>query len=108
MTSRLTVKINRISYLGPDKPAAAVGFEAGLNVVCGSSETGKSFIVETIDFMLGGQSELRDLPERVGYDRIVMWITFSTNNSQSGARWKAADIVGARAITTTFPTKMKR
>ena len=77
MTSRPTIKINRISYLGPEKPAASIDFEAGLNIVCGSSETGKSFIVETIDFMLGGQSELRDLPERVGYDRIVMWITFS-------------------------------
>ncbi len=78
MISRLTIKISRISYLGPEKPAASIDFEAGLNVVCGSSETGKSFVVETIDFMLGGQSELRDLPERVGYDRIVMWIA-STN-----------------------------
>jgi AAA domain len=96
MTSRLTIKISRISYLGPEKVAASIDFEAGLNIVCGSSETGKSFIVETIDFMLGGQSELRDLPERVGYDRVVMWVSFSNGQKFTirrsmqggGYRWR--------------------
>jgi hypothetical protein len=54
-----------------------VDLKPGLNIICGSSETGKSFVVETIDFMFGGGSELRQLPERAGYDRAVMQITLS-------------------------------
>ncbi len=72
-----TLRINRLTYLGPNKPAVHVDLKPGLNVICGASETGKSFIVETIDFMLGGGSDLRQLPERAGYDRAVMQITLS-------------------------------
>ncbi len=72
-----TLRINQLAYLGPNKPAVYVDLKPGLNIICGSSETGKSFIVETIDFMLGGGSELRQLPERAGYDRAVMQITLS-------------------------------
>src|SRR5688572_12964033 len=78
MTSA-TLQITRLTYLGPNKPAIHVDLKAGLNIICGSSETGKSFIVDTIDFMLGGNSELRQLPERTGYDRAVMQITFSND-----------------------------
>jgi hypothetical protein len=41
-------------------------------VVFGASDTGKSFIVDTIDFMLGGKGPLRDIPERTGYDQILL------------------------------------
>lgn len=75
--TRATLQINSLSYLGPDKPPVHIGFNAGLNILCGASESGKSFVVETIDFMLGGGSELRDLPERAGYDRVVMQLSFS-------------------------------
>ena len=43
-------------------------------MIYGASDTGKSFIVEAIDFMLGGRTPLRDIPERVGYDRILLVI----------------------------------
>lgn len=39
-------------------------------MVCGASDTGKSFIVEAIDFLLGATGSLRDIPERIGYDRL--------------------------------------
>jgi hypothetical protein len=74
-----TLVINRLTYLGPNKPAVHVDLMSGLNIICGSSETGKSFIVETIDFMLGGGSELRQLPERAGYDRVAIQITLSND-----------------------------
>lgn len=62
------LQLRNISFRGPNKIAASLDFKAGVNVVCGASETGKSFIVEAIDFLLGGVS-LRDIPERVGYGR---------------------------------------
>ncbi len=78
MTSA-TLQIDRLTYLGPDKPAMHVALKPGLNIICGASETGKSFIVETIDFMFGGGSELRQIPERTGYDRAVLLISFSND-----------------------------
>ena len=76
MTSA-TLQINRLTYLGPNKPAVHIDLKPRLNIICGSSETGKSFVVETIDFMFGGNFQLRQLPECSGYDRAVMQITFS-------------------------------
>lgn len=61
--------IRYLAYFGPDRSPAALKFEPGLNVVCGASETGKSFIAESIDFMLGQENPVRDIPERAGYDR---------------------------------------
>src|SRR5579863_7675836 len=64
--------IRSLSFHGPNRKAAVAHFELGLNVVYGASNTGKSFVVETIDFMLGGKGPLRDIPERVGYDKILL------------------------------------
>ena len=61
-----------LAYLGPNIPTADLSFEPGLNVICGASETGKSLIVESIDFMLGQKDPVRDVPEREGYDKIRM------------------------------------
>lgn len=66
---RNTLTIKNLAFIGPRKDPALVDFESGLNVVCGASDTGKSFLIEAIDFMLGGSAELRDITERIGYDR---------------------------------------
>jgi len=49
-----------------------IEFGPGLNVIYGASNTGKSFIVNTIDFMLGGRGPVRDIPERVGYAEVLL------------------------------------
>ena len=66
--------IRYLGFFGPDKPPAKLSFAPGLNVICGASETGKSFVVESIDFMLGQETPVRDIPERDGYDRIRLAI----------------------------------
>lgn len=66
------LRLRRLSFHGPAKDAAFLTFGPGLNVLYGASECGKSFVVEAIDFMLGGNKPLRDLPERVGYDQILL------------------------------------
>lgn len=64
------LKIAGISFNGQDGvEPAQLDFYNGLNVICGASDTGKSFIIESIDFLLGASSPLRDIPERVRYDR---------------------------------------
>lgn len=68
------LRLRHLSFHGPARKSATIAFGAGLNVVYGASNTGKSFIVDTIDFMLGGKGPLRDIPERVGYTQILLAI----------------------------------
>lgn len=67
-------RLRFLGYFGPQKEPAIVTFGPGLNVLYGASDTGKSFIVETVDFMLGGKPPLREITERLGYDRILLGI----------------------------------
>lgn len=69
---RQGIRLRRLSFHGPTKPPAFLTFGPGLNVLYGASDTGKSFVVEAIDFMLGGSKPLRDIPERVGYDQVLL------------------------------------
>jgi DNA repair ATPase RecN len=55
----LPLTIRHLCFTGPDRETASVTFGHGLNVIYGASETGKSFIVEALDFMLGASAELR-------------------------------------------------
>lgn len=73
------IRLNKIEFTGPVK-MAAVDFVSGVNVICGASDTGKSFVAETIDFMLGGKS-LKEIPERIEYEKICLSLT-TTENEQ--------------------------
>jgi archaellum component FlaC len=69
------LQLRFIRFLGPGKEAVEFPFNSGFNILYGSSDTGKTFLVEAIDFMLGGGEDLRDIPERVGYDSILLGLT---------------------------------
>ncbi|MGY2127376.1 hypothetical protein [Blastococcus sp. SYSU DS0617] len=60
-----------LTFLGSDVPTATVSFGPGVTVVRGPSDTGKSFIVDAIDFMLGA-SKLKEIPERAGYSTALL------------------------------------
>lgn len=72
MSGRL--RLRHLSFHGPQREPAIVSFGSGLNVIYGASNTGKSFVVDSIDFMLGGKGPLRDIPERVGYKTVMLAI----------------------------------
>jgi hypothetical protein len=57
---------------GPGRLPASLEFGPALNVLYGSSDTGKSFVVEVIDFMLGGKPPIPQITERVGYDLVLL------------------------------------
>ena len=69
-----SIVFRSLSFLGPRSEPAVIDLRPGLNVICGASETGKSFVVESIDYMLGGNTPLRDLPERSGYDQVRLCV----------------------------------
>ena len=71
--SSLTIK--HLIFTGPQVVPAQLNFAAGLNLLYGASNTGKSFTLKAIDFMLGGSKALPEFPERNGYDKL--WFGFS-------------------------------
>ncbi len=69
------LQLRFIRFLGPGKEPAEFTFTRGLNILWGSSDTGKTFLAHAIDFMLGAGGGLKDIPERVGYDSILLGLT---------------------------------
>lgn len=86
------LQLRGIIFSGPNKKAE-IKFAPGVNVICGASDTGKSFVAESIDFMLGGSS-LKEIPERAEYGEINLGIatsneeTWLLNRATSGGDFK--------------------
>jgi hypothetical protein len=66
------IVVTRLTFTGHEQPAVGVSFNDGLNVLFGASNTGKTFTVKSIDFMLGGKGPLPDIGERIGYEQAWM------------------------------------
>ncbi|MET8123312.1 hypothetical protein [Micromonospora sp. NPDC005189] len=57
-------------------PDASVEFGPGLTVIYGGSNTGKSYVFEAIDFMLGAKS-LKSIPESEAYKDVMLTMTLA-------------------------------
>ena len=94
--SNCYLQLKRIAFNGPEKNAELT-FVSGVNVICGASDTGKSFLAESIDFMLGG-AQLPEIPERVLYGEITLDLransdkTWQVSRSTSGGNFKLIDL----------------
>lgn len=75
------LQLRRIAFSG-HKKLSEMMFSNGVNVICGASDTGKSFLAESIDFMLGG-SDLRDIPERAYFGEVEFDLDVA-----SGEKWR--------------------
>lgn len=90
------LQLRKILFKGP-KSESGLKFNSGVNVICGASDTGKSFLAESIDFMLGG-SELREIPERTQYAEIELDLSVSDGEdwrfrrSTSGGNFKLINL----------------
>jgi len=62
--------IKKIIVTGKGKEPSTVEFGEGLNIVCGPSDTGKSYIFECIDYIFG--SDNIPIDESAGYDCVKM------------------------------------
>lgn len=95
------LQLRRITFKGP-KGDSSLEFTSGVNVVCGASDTGKSFLAESIDYMLGG-SELREIPERVKYAEVELDLVISDGEScrlrraTSGGNFTLIDVDAPRS-----------
>ncbi|MFE4654750.1 hypothetical protein [Streptomyces sp. NPDC056707] len=88
--NRLTLV--HLTFLGLGKPPAAVEFNPGLTVIYGASDTGKSYVEEAIDYMLGA-SELKSIPEDDGYTRILLGLRVSDGRTLTLSRAVGGDTI---------------
>ena len=90
------LQLRSICFRGP-KAEAKLDFQSGVNVICGASDTGKSFLTDAIDFMLGG-SALKEIPERAKYDQLGLGLRaigdedFKLQRSMSGGNFELFDL----------------
>ncbi|MCL7457795.1 AAA family ATPase [Micromonospora sp. MSM11] len=63
--------LTHLTFVGKDAEPATVDFSPGLTVIYGASDTGKSFIVDAIDFAMGS-SQLRPIREAEPYSSVLL------------------------------------
>jgi hypothetical protein len=69
------VKLLHLTAVGPDVPPASLEFARRLTVVYGASETGKTYVIDALNFMFGART-LRQVPENARYQRMLLGIEF--------------------------------
>ncbi|NWJ49449.1 MAG: hypothetical protein HXX14_01160 [Bacteroidetes bacterium] len=66
--------IRKLILTGQKVDHAIIEFATGLNVISGPTNTGKSYIFECLDFMMGGKVLPRDIVESRSYESIFLEI----------------------------------
>ena len=67
-------EIKKLLLQGVGKADAFLNFDAGLNVIAGASDTGKSFAYECMNYVLGA-SDIPEIPnEASGYEWVLLEI----------------------------------
>jgi hypothetical protein len=72
-------RINKLAFIGRNTEPTALEFRSTLSFVYGASNTGKSFAVKTIDFMLGASRELPNIVERRSYESVQLELQVGVN-----------------------------
>ncbi|AAZ17892.1 hypothetical protein Psyc_0018 [Psychrobacter arcticus 273-4] len=75
-------KILSLSLEGEGLRPAVVNFTDGLNVITGASNTGKSFILNCIDYMFGAGEIPKSIPEAELYESVHLTIKTNGDNKK--------------------------
>lgn len=106
MTNQM--QLVHLTFTGPRVEPASVSFGPGLNVIYGPSNTGKSSILDAIDFMLGRDRALKEIPEHDSYEIIFLGIRISDGEELTLARsLKGADLRVFPGIHYSLPTDIE-
>jgi hypothetical protein len=79
--------LRHLAFTGTKAPIARLDFSEHVSFVYGASNTGKSFALAAIDFMLGGSAkELPEIPQRDPYDTVWLGLTLPSGRSVTLSR----------------------
>lgn len=74
--------ISEIAVTGKNKPDARLSFKRGANLICGGSDTGKSFIFTAISYVFGRSKPPKQIVESQGYTNYYVEIrTFNDDTA---------------------------
>jgi hypothetical protein len=69
LTDPTGIVLRHLTFTGQHAEPAELTFARGLYILYGASNTGKSFALKSLDFMLGSSTPLPNTTERQAYDR---------------------------------------
>lgn len=73
--------ISSVTVAGhPSKPDSSIQFTRGLNVICGPSNSGKSWVLDCIDYAIGKEASKFVLDESNGYTEVRLQLSTSEGN----------------------------
>jgi hypothetical protein len=70
----LGLRLRHLAAVGHRKPTAKLDFGPGLNVIYGAANTGKTHVLQLIDYGLGASAPPEAPPEQRGYEGILLGI----------------------------------
>ena len=84
--SRIILK--QLIYTATDRAPAGLVFDEDAEFIFGASNTGKSFVLKSLNFMLGGDpKDLPNISERKPYDRALLGLrTARSRRGDASAR----------------------
>ena len=72
--------IRKLEVKGTEKETATLGFKAGLNVIAGASDTGKSYITKCFQFIFGSEQPPKQIEQSKGYTHLEVTIELDDGN----------------------------
>lgn len=68
--------LKKLTIIGPGLENASIDFKNGLNIISGPSDSGKSYIFDCINYMLGSSEKPKSFKENKGYNKAFLEIQF--------------------------------
>ncbi|HIP13383.1 MAG TPA: hypothetical protein EYG73_11790 [Arcobacter sp.] len=105
--------IEKLELLGDSVEPVSIEFKKGLNVIYGPSDTGKTFIFQCIDYMLGKRRRPKEIPEAKKFNIIYLFITtlegkkFKLERALSGGDYNIVDLEDNKTFECTYKNGTK-
>lgn len=77
------IELRELRAITENGRVSRLDFASGLNVITGASDTGKSYILDSINYMLGGQTPPEDIPEAADYVTLALGLTVTNGDASS-------------------------
>ncbi|MCW2986843.1 MAG: hypothetical protein JWR63_4413 [Conexibacter sp.] len=101
--------LRELRVTGPGKKDAVVRFADGLNVISGPSDTGKTYILQCVDWTLGAGKPPKQVQAAIGYTAVQLTIERRSDGAQltSSRSLTGGDIELSGSGEETGPLKAK-
>lgn len=95
------LRINKILLRGNGVKDAFVDFDSGANILAGESDTGKSFLIRCLDYILGAEQLKKPLKVAAAYTHL--FVEFENSNNEVLTLERALD--GGKLLAHYVPTR---